>query len=103
MVVKFATVSNLHNTPIGKRKSEIDTDKPAAFQTAVALAVFDAKKTGKGDVKPKITEAHLEQVVKMSTAFKKYMRSAHENMSEEDLAYRYGDRDDHHSSRQRAV
>jgi hypothetical protein len=65
-----------------------------AFQTAVALAVFDAKKMGREDEKPQVTEQHLKQVVKMSTAFKKYMKSTNQDLSDADIAFRHGNRND---------
>ena len=46
----------------------------AAFQTAVALAIFEARQKGK-TATPKVTEAHFAQIVDMSSAFKKYMHS----------------------------
>lgn len=45
----------------------------SAFQTAVALATYEARQ--KGDKTPKITEDHFSQIVEMSSAFKKYMHS----------------------------
>lgn len=70
-----------------------------AFQTAVALAVYDSKhkSTGKdGDepAVPEVTEDHLRQVVLMSSAFRKYMRAANNDMDDSDLAFREGNRDD---------
>ncbi|KAJ4399969.1 hypothetical protein N0V91_009042 [Didymella pomorum] len=56
-----------------------------AFQTAVALAVYDAKQPDGGDV-PYMTENHLEQVVAMSLAFKNYMKKTRQNMSESEWA-----------------
>ncbi|KAF2236170.1 P-loop containing nucleoside triphosphate hydrolase protein [Viridothelium virens] len=70
-----------------------------AFQTAVALAVFDAneaREKGKPekDCIPEITETHLAQVVRMSTAFKQYIRDTHEGLEDADLAMKLGNRDD---------
>jgi hypothetical protein len=69
-----------------------------AFQTAVALAVYDSKTAGgqSGDKAaiPKVKESHLKQVVSMSSAFKRYITSTHEGISDSDLAYRYGNRND---------
>ncbi|KAL9078530.1 MAG: hypothetical protein Q9157_002553 [Trypethelium eluteriae] len=48
-----------------------------AFQTAVALAVFEAKEAKKTEgsatdpVVPKLTKSHLKEVVGMSSAFRK--------------------------------
>jgi len=70
-----------------------------AFQTAVALAIFDSKKAGeKGGSEeksiPEVTEAHLAQVVSMSTAFKRYIKATHEGYEDADLAYKLGNRYD---------
>lgn len=70
-----------------------------AFQTAVALAIFDSKKAGeKGGSKeksiPEVTEAHLAQVVSMSTAFKMYIKATHEGYEDADYAYKLGNRYD---------
>jgi hypothetical protein len=72
----------------------ICTEYSTGFQTAVALAIFDAKKSGRDNVKPVVTRDHLKQVVRMSTAFKEYMLKAQGGMSDEDLAFHYGNRDD---------
>ncbi|KAF3039787.1 hypothetical protein E8E12_009103 [Didymella heteroderae] len=74
-----------------------------AFQTAVALAVYDAKHDGQNKNSsepaiPEVTEDHLKQVVMMSSAFRKYMRAANENMDDSDLAFKEGNRDDRTSS-----
>lgn len=45
-----------------------------AFQTAVALASFEAKKNG--DEVPELKTDHIDQVVKMSKNFKVYMEQA---------------------------
>ncbi|KAJ5725923.1 ATPase AAA-type core [Penicillium malachiteum] len=45
-----------------------------AFQTAVALACFEAKSKKRT---PKLTDKHLAQVVTMSHNFKSYLRSVH--------------------------
>ncbi|KAF2111085.1 hypothetical protein BDV96DRAFT_500065 [Lophiotrema nucula] len=68
-----------------------------AFQTAVALAVFDSNIAGEksnGTVVPEVKEAHLQQVVSMSSAFKDYMKSTHEDVDDSDLAFRRGIRND---------
>ncbi|KAI0975374.1 hypothetical protein F4678DRAFT_420118 [Xylaria arbuscula] len=70
-----------------------------AFQTAVALAVFDSKvarQKGAGDEDsiPEIKEKHLTQVVKMSAAFKDYVTATHEGVEDADRAYRFGIRHD---------
>ena len=68
-----------------------------AFQTAVALAVYDSKhKSKEGDEPgvPEVTEDHLRQGVLMSSAFRKYMKAANNDMDDSDLAFREGNRDD---------
>ncbi|KAI1289047.1 hypothetical protein F5Y03DRAFT_64840 [Xylaria venustula] len=70
-----------------------------AFQTAVALAIFDSKVARqKGasdeDSVPEIKEKHLTQVVKMSAAFKDYVTATHEGVQDADIAYRLGIRHD---------
>jgi hypothetical protein len=64
-----------------------------AFQTAVALAVFDSKNKKEAAV-PEVTENHLQQVVKMSSAFRKYMKAAHSGMDDSVLAFKQGNRED---------
>jgi hypothetical protein len=64
-----------------------------AFQTAVALAVYDANFKHRGAV-PRLTEDHLEQVVAMSTAFKDYIKGTHQGMTESERAAFYGLRND---------
>ena len=56
-----------------------------AFQTAVALASFEAKQNEENV--PTVTEDHFSQVVEMSTSFKEYMRSALQD-NDADLAFR---------------
>ncbi|KAK2802558.1 hypothetical protein FQN51_004350 [Onygenales sp. PD_10] len=75
-----------------------------AFQTAVALAYFDAKmakeKGGSDeDLIPEVKERHLAQVVNMSTAFKEYITSTHEGIEDADLAYQLGNRNDNFGTR----
>ncbi|KAI0116462.1 hypothetical protein GGR51DRAFT_501417 [Nemania sp. FL0031] len=70
-----------------------------AFQTAAALAVFDAKLAKeKGacdeDTIPEIKEKHLSQVVSMSSAFKDYITATHEGIEDADMAYKLGIRYD---------
>ncbi|KAJ2995711.1 hypothetical protein NUW58_g1198 [Xylaria curta] len=70
-----------------------------AFQTAVALAIFEAntaKEKGVADEKsiPEVKESHLTQVVSMSTAFKKYITATHQGMDDVDMAFKLGIRDD---------
>jgi len=48
------------------------TIRSTAFQTAVALAVYEA---GNNKSKPILQEKHLKQVVRMSKAFKEYIKS----------------------------
>ncbi|KAH8708362.1 P-loop containing nucleoside triphosphate hydrolase protein [Phaeosphaeriaceae sp. PMI808] len=68
-----------------------------AFQTSVALAVFDSKqKNNKGP--PKITEKHLEQVVAMSSAFRNYMKATRDGMDDSTWAYKRGNREDKYPS-----
>ena len=76
-----------------------------AFQTAVALAMYDHRKTfdvNKDDSDdsepsyPTVEEKHLKQVVNLSTAFKKYMRSTRHDMKYSDYAWKHGLRDDEH-------
>ena len=43
---------------------------------------------------PEIKEKHLEQVVKLSTAFKKYMKATRHNMDESENSYWLRNRDD---------
>lgn len=74
-----------------------------AFQTAVALAVYDSKHKIKNEdsdkpAVPEVTEDHLRQVVLMSSAFRKYMKAANEDMDDSDLAFKEGNRDDRTSS-----
>ncbi|KAH7077666.1 hypothetical protein BKA63DRAFT_489217 [Paraphoma chrysanthemicola] len=68
-----------------------------AFQTAVALSVYDWKHK-KNDDHPEVTENHLKQVVSMSSAFRKYMKAAHEGMDDSALALKYGNREDGYPS-----
>jgi SpoVK/Ycf46/Vps4 family AAA+-type ATPase len=51
-----------------------------AFQTAVALAQFEARRAGKDEVVLEVQ--HLERVVKMSKQFKDYLTSTHKNQDE---------------------
>lgn len=78
-------------------RSSISDPGVAAFQTAVALAVYDAKHNNKGPV-PEITEQHLKQVVMMSAAFKKYVDAAHARKDHSTIAYEDGIRDDRASA-----
>jgi hypothetical protein len=41
-----------------------------------------------------VRESHIRQVVSMSRAFKDYIKSTHDDMSESEMAYRSGLRDD---------
>ena len=71
----------------------------AAFQTAVALAMFDSrsareKGASEEDSIPEVTEAHLSQVVSMSAAFKRYIKATHEGVSDSDYAFKMGNRND---------
>jgi hypothetical protein len=51
-----------------------------AFQTAVALAQYQARKDG--DVQVVLRADHLKRVVKMSRLFKDYIDSTHKNQDE---------------------
>jgi len=55
-----------------------------AFQTAVDLALYDAK----GNDIPVVKESHLKKVVNMSLAFKEYMKATHENLDGNYLVFR---------------
>ena len=75
------------------------TYKITAFQTAVALALFDsrtARERGASEEAsiPEVTEAHLSQVVRMSAAFKRYIKATHEGIDDADHAFRLGNRYD---------
>ncbi|KGO42033.1 ATPase, AAA-type, core [Penicillium expansum] len=61
-----------------------------AFQTAVALACFQAKQ--EGNPIPELTDDHLRQVVNMSHNFKSYVKAV--RGKEEDYAYAAGVRND---------
>ena len=70
-----------------------------AFQTAVALAMFDSrsareKGASEEDSIPEVTEAHLSQVVSMSAAFKRYIKATHEGVDDSDHAFKLGNRYD---------
>jgi len=55
-----------------------------AFQTAVDLALYDAK----GKDIPFVKESHLKKVVNMSRAFKEYMKATHEDLDGNYLVFR---------------
>jgi len=57
-----------------RRECTVCAKQDIAFQTAVALATFDAKLKNKSPAK--VTREHLAQIVEMSSSFKKYMISA---------------------------
>ncbi|KAH6974935.1 hypothetical protein BKA56DRAFT_589801 [Ilyonectria sp. MPI-CAGE-AT-0026] len=74
-----------------------------AFQTAVALAIFDGKVARErardsdkpdNEIIPQLKEKHLIQVVKMSAAFKKYITATHEGMDSSVRAFKLGNRHD---------
>ncbi|KAI0886608.1 uncharacterized protein GGS22DRAFT_199011 [Annulohypoxylon maeteangense] len=70
-----------------------------AFQSAVALAIYDSrvareKGVSVEDSVPEVKESHVKQIAKMSTAFKNYMTSTHEGVKDSDLAYKIGIRND---------
>lgn len=56
---------------------------------------------GEEDIVPEVKEKHLAQVVKLSSAFKRYMKSTHGNMGDSDYAYAHGNRDDEYDTRRR--
>ncbi|KAF3003190.1 hypothetical protein E8E13_009476 [Curvularia kusanoi] len=63
--------------------------------TSLTLAVYDAKHPSKPSDKPLIPEVkkkHLEQVVKMSSAFREYMLAANEGKDDSVMAYQAGNR-----------
>ncbi|RAL09607.1 ATP-binding protein [Aspergillus homomorphus CBS 101889] len=62
-----------------------------AFQTAVALACFEAKQ--RNEPVPKLSDRHLVQVVTMSRNFKAYMQAT-ERHDESQVAFLEGSRDD---------
>ncbi|KAL4807016.1 P-loop containing nucleoside triphosphate hydrolase protein [Aspergillus unguis] len=62
-----------------------------AFQTALALACFQAKR--EGNPVPELTDEHLRQVVNMSQNFKNYLRNTRGG-TEEDLALAWNVRND---------
>lgn len=67
----------------------------------MALAIAEAKtakEKGKPPAEciPQLSEAHLRQVVEMSTAFKTYIKATHEGIDDADYAYRLGNRYDRH-------
>ena len=49
---------------------------PAAFQTAVALAEFDAEKDEEGKIL--LTDSHLRAVVELLKDFKDYLNTLHQ-------------------------
>ncbi|KAJ5554089.1 ATPase AAA-type core [Penicillium frequentans] len=61
-----------------------------AFQTAVALACFEAK--GDGDRIPELQDDHIREVVNMSRKFKDYLKGLHGD--EIEVAYQTGIRND---------
>ncbi|OJJ98703.1 hypothetical protein ASPACDRAFT_1244, partial [Aspergillus aculeatus ATCC 16872] len=65
-----------------------------AFQTAVALACFEAKE--RQDPVPKLTDRHIRQVVQMSRNFKAYMHATRGRNNESQVAFLDGLRDDRH-------
>lgn len=94
MAAKSATVRFTTCLYLSMADSQI-----VAFQTAVALAIYDSKMAREKGVSvedsiPEIKEKHLSQIVSMSSAFKDYITSTHEGVKDADLAYRLGLRDD---------
>ena len=79
-----------------------------AFQTAVALAIDDSRtaiqaKSSGDDVIPMIKERHLEQVVSMSAAFRKYVKETHGGLDDRDYAKKLGNRVDSNFGAARAM
>jgi hypothetical protein len=70
-----------------------------AFQTAVALAQYQARKEGK--VQVVLQADHLKRVVKMSKLFKDYINSTHKNQDEAKRAFIEERRNDTFDSLQR--
>jgi hypothetical protein len=70
-----------------------------AFQTAVALAQYQARKEGK--VQVVLQADHLKRVVKMSKLFKDYITSTHKNQDEAKRAFIEERRNDTFDSLQR--
>lgn len=72
-----------------------------AFQTAVALASFHARqideknkdRTGETKAVPKVTDDHIDQVVKMSQNFKRYMKDTLQS-DDANFALQHGIRSD---------
>lgn len=65
----------------------------------MALAIADSKiaqEKGipKEDCVPTVTEKHLQKVVSMRAAFKGYIEGTHEGVTNADLGFRRGDRND---------
>jgi hypothetical protein len=71
-----------------------------AFQTAVALAQYQARKEGK--VQVVLQADHLKKVVKMSKLFKDYINSTHKNQDEAKRAFIEERRNDAFDSLQRS-
>ncbi|KAI1658642.1 hypothetical protein F4813DRAFT_40288 [Daldinia decipiens] len=79
-----------------------------AFQSAVALALYDSKKARERGVSiedsiPEVREAHLKEIAHMSTAFKNYITSTHQGVKDSDIAYRLGIRDDNFGKSQKTA
>ena len=68
-----------------------------AFQTAVALAQFEARRAHKEVVVLEVQ--HLRRVVMMSTQFKEYITSTHKNLDETKRAKIQENRNDDYSNR----
>ncbi|KAI1483504.1 hypothetical protein F4774DRAFT_164561 [Daldinia eschscholtzii] len=79
-----------------------------AFQSAVALALYDSKTARERGVPvedsiPEVKEAHLKEIAHMSTAFKNYITSTHQGVKDSDMAYRLGIRDDNFGRSQKGA
>lgn len=61
-----------------------------AFQTAVALAVFESRKEG-GDKTPEVTKKHFKKVADTTSDFDEYLKQLH-SFDEETIARRDKDR-----------
>lgn len=58
-----------------QRSAGLEAHFIQAFQTAVALACFEAK--GDGDRIPELQDDHIREVVNMSRKFKDYLKGLH--------------------------
>lgn len=70
---------NFHRT-LHSKKKEMHTNRVyiIAFQTAVSLAEVSAKPASETDPRVILTDKHIKQIVRMSSAFKKYLHTLHQ-------------------------